>query len=160
MESQVGKFILPIQNCRYHSTHCQEVGSMKTKITARFVIGYDGHMTGHLFQWMCGLRRRYDHLSRKPVMPERLTGPLRQEMPSSAPVLSTWMPWAISIMRFWTRIGTPDTARGLEWSEEYFNSDRKEIFSKEEETLRRQVCLRPVDPERRHHRPADCRRIP
>lgn len=36
---------------------------------------------------------------------------------------------------------TPEQAKGLEWSEEYFNSGRKEIFSAEEERFRREYAL-------------------
>jgi len=35
----------------------------------------------------------------------------------------------------------PHLSQGLEWSEEYFNSERKEIFSKDEEMLRRKYAF-------------------
>lgn len=113
---------------------------MKTKITGRFVIGYNGRVP-LIYNNGCVVYEG-DTVS---FVGSQYTGEVDQTMDAGNAIVS---PGFIDLdalcdidHAILDAYQTPDAAKGLEWSEEYFNTNRKEIFTKEEEALRRRYAF-------------------
>ncbi len=113
---------------------------MKTKITGKFVIGYDGHAPV-VYSDGCVV---YEG-DRILFVGNRYSAEVDRTIDAGQAIIS---PGFIDLdaladidHAILDAYQTPEMAKGLEWSEEYFHSEREEIFTPEEEALRRRYAF-------------------
>ncbi len=132
---------------------------MITKITARYVIGFDG--TDHLIYKNGEVL--YENDTVIGVGPVSAAFADRTIQAGNAIVSPGFIDldalWDIDhcIFDSWP---DPEQGKGLEWSERYFDSERTPLFSSRRGALSPQVRHAASDHEWRNHRPADFWRVP
>jgi cytosine/adenosine deaminase-related metal-dependent hydrolase len=115
---------------------------MKTKITGRFVVGYDGARRDHVVYrdgevvYEGDTIRFVGHGYPGPIdatidAGEAVVGPGLIDLNALADIdhaiFDSWQP--------------PELAKGLAWSEDYFRHRRRDVFTREEEALKRRYAL-------------------
>ncbi len=113
---------------------------MKTKITAKFVIGYDGHWP-LVYTDGCVVYEEDTILFVGSQYPEEVDQTIEAGNAIISPGFIDLDALGDIDHAILDTFPTPEMSKGLEWSEDYYYSNREEIFSKEEEALRRRYAF-------------------